>query len=491
MYIDKFKAWGITKQYKAAESDRLALEIVKALHNGKSLDQVTHRGRPVNLRKILRHMSRAGRTDSVFQEARRRLANMTRTRISTSASVSTENSPPEDSTDHTPTHSTPDSGHGSMTDATLTSPGPGVISSSIARLHIIGPSNVMTSSPGTLNLEIVLHHIRTFLNMDGVHVDPDLWPSTSSLLTTTHRPTSLRFCLPYEHSSQFFENVKSAFYFLKTDSPQLAWPLLQRSCEETSRLEFEPDWCFLVDLLSSLSPARTKLHPELQRSLLQFLIRLCTVKLRPSHPLTAICRQLLLSDSSTSDLYIQALSYLNNHYTQLRISSPNPIAKVQRALARLVRQDSQLNAAERLTRPAIEYCKSVFGEQDQRTEQAKMELVYVYTYQGEYDKGLDLCTDVLRSKRIRLGPAFPDSKASYVMENMAELHHFKGNISESTYWLRRALASAWRIRGGVASTVHVREKLEALLVATGRLEESSQLKDIYPADVEEMCHEII
>ena len=67
------------------------------------------------------------------------------------------------------------------------------------------------------------------------------------------------------------------------------------------------------------------------------------------------------------------------------------------------------------------------------------------------------------------------------MENMAELQHYVGKEDECIYWLRRALASAWKVRGGVASTIHVREKLEGMLITKGRFEDANELSEKYPS----------
>ena len=164
--------------------------------------------------------------------------------------------------------------------------------------------------------------------------------------------------------------------------------------------------------------------------------------------------------------------------------SAAPRFQTQRALVTLHRRESDLHAAESLALQAIEDCRRAFGDSSTQKEQAMMELVYVYTYQREFDKGLEVCRDALRHMRMRQGASFPDSRTSYAMENMAELHQFRGEDAMVIYWLDRALTSAWKHRGGVATTVHVREKLEGALIATGRLEEGLELKHRYPGVAE-------
>ena len=406
MYIDKFKAWGVTKQYRAADTQQLALQITAAVLNDQPLESITHRGRPVNLKKVLRHMTRSDRRGRDVKRARKRAVKPEPEDLAEKADDSAPITPTT-SPDESLSQSVSDLSSSNETQLTIYTPPHQTGSSHGASRTSTSPApRSMTSSPGTGNLETILFDIGAFLSSDWTVTDTQGLPRTmfSHPGDNNHNP---RYATLLPNTSPFFDEVKSAVYFLRSDSPHLAWPVLQEACDEASKSPFYPDRPFLVDLLAVLSPAKTKNHSSVRTTLLHFLAILCATRLGISHPLASICQQLAHDQATSSDIPVRALSYMHDLCSQ-NDSEPhprNPTTKIQRALISIVRRDSDLDTAKRLAISAVEYCKSTLGHCHETTEQAMMELVYVQTYQGDYQTGLETCNEVLRSKRLRLGAA--------------------------------------------------------------------------------------
>ena len=90
MYIDKFKAWGITKQYKAADARKLAAQLAEAAFSDTPMQEVMFRGRPVDAGKVLRHMLLSGKPNEDISRIRRpRSMGMSNTPGATSLSPTT------------------------------------------------------------------------------------------------------------------------------------------------------------------------------------------------------------------------------------------------------------------------------------------------------------------------------------------------------------------------------------------------------------------
>lgn len=461
MYIDKFKAWGITKQYQAADARRLAAQIAEAAFSGTPVSEVMFRGRPVDAKKVLRHMLRSGKPNE----------DTSRLRVPQSTGISEA-----PGTTILPSTTCDLSTLGEMPEPAVVKDQRSAVYEAALDLNEVEAvddladpwfQQTLKSSADMGHLDAVLSHVHAYFEST----------SFASILKPVDQ---LDYSFdPVDRSrdpnGQFFDTIKLAVYFLRADAIHQAWPLLNAACEEIMYFPFEPDPFFLADLLMVFSPATFRDHPEVRKSLLSYVGAFCAQSLGITHPFTVICRRLAQSSSTSSELAVRALQFMLDAASMAFRDYRGLIAKMHRALAALVRRDLDLEHAQQLAIESLKYSRSNFGDCHFFTEQAIMELVYVYRCQAEYDKGIQLCAEALHSKEVRLGYEFPDSRGRHAMEYMAELHQLKGNIDEAIHWFNKALFSAWCIEGAVPSTILVRDELERVLISDGRYDEAKKM----------------
>lgn len=483
MYLDKIRAWGVAKQYRAADIEYIDAMVLEAERSGRSLDEITLRGRPVNLKRFSRHKYRRSKklqtpsnkkTMKLIPKACRDITATTPSAIDESLDAGEMDAPEQDSGSSlvlTPSPSSSDSS-----------------AQSVIPSHEFGtatslPSPLLSSSPDTIILDNILLQLRGFLpTVTGMPSEVSQLKLSPAALNA-HKDGSIRTDCSSVASNKptLFDNIGMAIYYLKSGSGQLAFPLLHKTCDAVLKAMPPADQTFLVGLLATLSPANTLHFREVRKQLLEYLSGLCIKNYGRYHAVTSVCRNLLLDGAEEIELSSRALSYMLDTMDSNHNFKSDERCMVQRALISHSRRAQALHTAETLCRDAIAYCENTFGPHSEQTCQARMELVYVYTYRGRYDDGIHLVSELLRLKKTRLGPEFPDRCASFAMENMAELYYYKGNVDGAVAWLWRALRSAWTICGGTDTTIHVRDKLERLYLARGDLEAARALCERYPA----------
>jgi hypothetical protein len=488
MYLDKIRAWGATKQYRAADIEYIDAMVFEAEQTGRPLDEITLRGRPVDLKRLSRHKYRRSKklqtqgnkkTMKLVPKASRNNTTTTATVIDKYKSLDAEEmiAPEQDSDSSlvlTPSPSSSDSSPQSV----IPSHGFGTATSL--------PSPSLSSGPDAIILDNILLQLRGFLQTVTGMSSGVSQQKLSPAVLNPHKDGSISTDCSSAASIKptLFDNIGMAIYYLKSGSRHLAFPLLHKTCDAALKAMPLADQTFLVELLATLSPANTVHFREVRKQLLEYLSTLCIKAYGRDHAVTFVCRNLLLDGAEEVELSSRALSYMLDAMHSSHNFKPDDRCMVQFALISHSRRAQDLHTAETLCRNAIEYCKNAFGPHSEQTCKAIMELVYVYTYQGRYDDGIDLVSELLRLKKARLGPEFPDRRASFAMENMSELYYYKGNVDGAIAWLRQALRSAWTICGGTDTTIHVRDKLEMLYLARGDLEAAQALRKRYPENMD-------
>ncbi|ETN46893.1 uncharacterized protein HMPREF1541_01082 [Cyphellophora europaea CBS 101466] len=477
MYMGKVKAWDICKHYKAAEKEQLSTVIEDAKRRNLPLDRVTFRGQPVHVDRIEKYL----------KKKRRLLAEDKRSQLQCEPDLSLQSQQQSSESASGPDTDTMGTSSRSRTCQSLST-----TSNSNAS---ISPPQSRSASGATMSLPEDGGTL--FAGRSGVQTVPyslpPVTPFDAELLLkqirayATHTPHGLGeppSCI------RFWSSIRSAIYFLKVGSPHLAWPVLNAACANASDLLLADARTlsvpFLRSLLSTLAPANTRFHPEVRAVLLRYLSRRLATD--PSmQPLSVICGHLAHDDS-----HHEASQRGLNLLLDLAQSPTRPVAycahqtlATHLALISLYRRVADLSAAETAAKLLIAHCDFAFGPSSLETCDAKVELVYIYTSQERYDEGLTLCQEVLdtRAQSPEVGE-FPDKKACYAMENMAEMYHFRGqegDVDMCIGWLKRALERTWRLRGSVPTTIHIRDKLWGMLVTLGRVLEAEDLEVRYPA----------
>ena len=457
MYSTRIKQWKINKNYRAQDKEALASRIAQAHREKRPVDHITYHNRPVKVDRILRHFNTQRR-----KQRNAPVSSHLEEQISDPSSASSEDPSGEldsiwsgeASTANTSLATTPRRLRRGNKKAGQRTPVPA------------SPTPVKSLEPPIdgAHVELILHHTKIFYDvMTSIHID--------------HR---MGF-------TNFWTDVKSAIYYLKKNNETLAWPLLNSACRTPIVQLISVPITFLREIFSTLSPVNIKMHAPVRVILLRYLRQMCHLRLGQSHPITLILTQ-LESDtgtrytSQTCLQHLLSLLYGRRHTEEqaeaatpeLNLPSPAPptpndIAAFQtkRQLTILLRRDHDLPESLTLgqnlisSAPTLEY-----------RAQAMVEVVHILSDMCDYSAALRLCQQVLDLYKILQGERYPDSRASYAMEAMAELYHFRGDSKEEERWLGEALMGAEKSRdAGDSSTAFVRGKLEKVASQRRNIEE--------------------
>ena len=445
MYSTRIKQWKINKNYRAQDKEALATRIAQAHREKRPIDNITYHDRPIKVDRILRHFNTQRRKQRIIS-----VTSHEEQQIFDTSSDSSEDPPGELDSIR--------SGEASTADTSLATTPRRLRRGSKKAGHTSQASSPAPVKPleppiDGAHVELILYQTKNFYDvMTSIHID--------------HRMGS----------TNFWTDVKSAIYYLKKNNETLAWPLLNNACRTPIVQLISVPITFLREIFSTLSPVNIKMHAPVRVTLLRYLRQMCHLRLGQSHPITLILTQ-LESDTGTrytSETCLQhllSLLYGRRHTEEqaeaatpeLNLPSPAPptpndIAAFQtkRQLTILLRRDHDLPESLTLgqnlisSAPTLEY-----------RAQAMVEVVHILSDMCDYSAAIRICQQVLDLYITLQGERYPDSRASYAMEAMAELYHFRGDGKEEERWLSEALMGAEQSRdAGDSSTAFVRGKLQ-------------------------------
>jgi len=489
MYNTRLKQWNICKNYRAEEKELLAARIAQAHLENRSLDTITFKDKPVKFHRVLRHSRATARKrgGAEIEPSRKRR------RVLESAEESSDSSGSGESPgqmvrvpgqwEHT-THKTSESGSSSnrmvfvtpvsgYSSSTILTPSGGLSSDNEAvetttyppspDHRVLRPSPSLFPAKGAMNVELILEQTKMYYS---AHLD------TIRLQTTEiHDTTDL--------SSLFWSNVKSAIYFLKMKTPSLAWPLLNEACRFAGDMLTNAPVLFLNSVFTVLSPVNTRVCPVVRSIILRYLSQLATIRLTPRHPLSIVFREI----SQEDDCGLASETALNLTLDVLMNSlggDHSATFTVRRSLITLLRRDKRLKEARRYSELLVKVAEQTFVSQADlaipihlkkptsisMTElcMAMTELVHIYIDMKEYSVAHGICSSVIQNYKIVQGVNFPDSRAAYAMEDMAEICGHLNDFQGAASSLRRAVEASCMLRGeGDAATKHVKDKLDGMM----------------------------
>ncbi|KIW58873.1 hypothetical protein PV05_03366 [Exophiala xenobiotica] len=493
MYTTRLKQWNICKNYRAEEKELLAARIAQAHLENRSLDTITFKDKPVKFHRVLRH-SRATarkRRGAEIEPSRKRRRVLESAEESSDSSSSGESpgqmvrvpGPWENTTHRTSEFVsssnrmalvTPVSGYSS---STILTPSGGSSSDNEAVQpttyppsrddRVLSPSPPLFPAKGAMNVELILEQTKIYYSaqLDTIRLQ------TAEI----HDAADL--------SSLFWSNVKLAIYFLKTKTPSLAWPLLNEACRFAGSMLTNAPILFLNSVFTVLSPVNTRVCPVVRSIILRYLSQLATIRLTPRHPLSILFREISQEDDSglasetalnlTLDMLINSLG--GDHSATFT---------VRRSLIALLRRDKRLQEARQYSELLVKVAEQTLVSQVSQAElaipihqkkptsismtdlcMAMTELVHIHIDMKEYSVARGICSSVIQKYNIVQGVNFPDSRAAYAMEDMAEICGHLNDFQGATYWLRRAFDASCMLRGeGDAATKHVKDKLDGMMV---------------------------
>ena len=294
MYITRIKKWDLHKNYRAKDKERLALEVVRTILEHRSPETIKFKGRPVKLDRIHRYCKASKST---------RAKGISLAASSPSSAIHQVNMVRRHRQPKKQQHSAPSTAtklsvacSPSPTLQLKATPVPVLTTSDSSRTISHSASGTISPEPPilavstTANIEIVLLQTHAYFTSRSWK----LVKNTNSykcpqppILTPQSSPSAQIDTQIY--SKRFWFNVKSAIYYLKVRSPELAWPLLHKAGYLAIHVIEEDGPSMLESILSVISPINTRCCPDVRKSLLRYLSATIYRRLGQFHPLHIIC----------------------------------------------------------------------------------------------------------------------------------------------------------------------------------------------------------
>lgn len=260
---------------------------------------------------------------------------------------------------------------------------------------------------------------------------------------------------------QCWTKVKNAIYYLKTErksGTSNQFMARQELCQAEllipSVVAMQP-FPLLQDIFATLAPAAMPGLAYLRQQILKTFAQAAAKHLRPLHPFRRIIALIASDDEGSDDLSMTSLKAMLDASAALPVQHPE-IFELRRSLIRLCRRMRRFGSAEDLAGRLIQDSVGL------RRRLAVTELVYILKDQNRLDEALDLARSVLQLAEVELGAGYPDAKAIYAMEDVAEICDTMGKLDDSLMWLRLAFQASFTKIGAEQSTWHIYEKLEQL-----------------------------
>jgi hypothetical protein len=266
--------------------------------------------------------------------------------------------------------------------------------------------------------------------------------------------------------SQFWHETGRSIYLRKVGTPQQSIDLLKRACEiapaEKELFRSNP-LASIREILTTLSPANTKIDPTLRRTILQILSDMFNVNFGQHHPLAVVSHQLQLH-LEQFELPSRALTYMLNQL-ELNLGSMHPMTfKTKSAYVRLLRRDRDYERADKAGRQLLKHVSETFGEGSEPARKAAREFENILMEQEKWLETLQVCFSIVGQSMEDVeyvNPKYRDKCAIYVMQDIAKCCHKLGNSELKEAWLKEALSASADVWGEDSYvTQHIRDKVE-------------------------------
>ncbi|KAK4956671.1 hypothetical protein LTR10_006198 [Elasticomyces elasticus] len=277
----------------------------------------------------------------------------------------------------------------------------------------------------------------------------------------------------------FWSNIDNGIYLWKIaktfpDERRRGLKALMDACEIAELgIACEP-FAVLRKVFYTLSPTNTAIYLPLRRHLLQVISGAAFRALGRSHPVTILCSA-LQQDGDSAELSMRALMRMWTTSVHKLGSSHAVSYKLMDSVIVLTRRSGDVSSARELAQNALTLAMGDHGPCSDPVRTAAVELAHIMTLVGEHDQALKLRLQIVecalpaggcpkRDLTFRV-----DQTTVHTMEDIAEYHQiYAGQVREACTWLMRAEAMAMGLWGDVIATLHIRDKLNALLLELGK-----------------------
>ena len=305
------------------------------------------------------------------------------------------------------------------------------------------------------SLDIILKSIRAHISEANFSGD----------IAALNDPTLPLQAQPVVH---IWKEIGHAIYLLKMKSSGQAWAIFNSACElaKAASVQLQPTACVL-ELLTTLSPANTRVFPPIRISLLRYFDSLVEIKLTNTHPIAIIARN-LQRDGQCPDVSERALLYMLELFNS-RLGPCHALSfKARTALTRLLRRDQDYKGALRIGRQLLDFARTELGPCSLEARKAAREIEHILIETEDYSQALELCFSIIgrdKSNTALAEPKHKDECAVYTMEDLSKIYSLLGDIESSTMWLKQALITSRSVwPNGSVGEDHIVDKLKSLLL---------------------------
>lgn len=355
------------------------------------------------------------------------------------------------------------------------SPGPG-LAAYRAQLQDLfkAPPRSMPSDARTRTMGVITLKLREYYDWQLENIPQGVLPDDF----LGHRTS--------DESTRYWSTLKDAIYLVKVSAGSVedlearpdrrAWSAFAEAGTLAAGAMATQPFDFLRNLFATLSPVNTSARPELRGILLQFLTSEAQSSLSSNHPITQICKE-LQNDEGCQEISQRSLQCMLDIFNSRLGRSRAITFKLLDSLATLLRRSGEYQAGLEIITELLKSSRPVFGAESDQVRSVENELAHFYMLTNESDLALGHCMSVV----TRPPPGAPDSAvsasesgsgepvfyqdgiAAHTMEDIAEIHQRRGDMEQCITWLERAASIALVVWGPKSiATSHLIDKMTSL-----------------------------
>ena len=281
-----------------------------------------------------------------------------------------------------------------------------------------------------------------------------------------------------DESTRYWDTLKHAIYLVKVSASSVeedpdhrpdrrAWSAFAEAGTLAAGAMATQPFDFLRNLFATLSPVNTNARPELRGILLQFLTSEAQGSLSSNHPITQICK-VLQQDEGCQEISQRSLQCMLDIFNSRLGRSRAITFKLLDSLATLLRRSGEYQAGLEIVSELLKSSRPVFGPDSDQVRSVENELAHFYMLTDQSDLALGHCMSVVTRPPSAPGsqgePSFyEDSIAAHTMEDIAEIHQRRGDMEQCITWLERAASIALVVWGPKSiATGHLIDKMTSL-----------------------------
>lgn len=318
---------------------------------------------------------------------------------------------------------------------------------------ILGPGVVMHIDCQSRSSELIMHQLSSFC--------------TSSAMTLTWTRSD----------SQCWYNIGQGLYLVKVDSHR-AMPAIDKACMLAVNEIRDSTATFMLELLTTLSPANTGRVPSLRLGLLDYFANLARLACGKDHPLSVVARELRTHTHPLS-FFENVFSCLLEVLEETFGPEHDVVSTLQCRFTAFLRRSRKYDQARQVGKYAFVRAVELHGLGSLQARLAARQLKHIHVDTGSWLDALEVCFSIVghdNEHDLPTGPVVNDKCSVDTMEDIARIYDVLGNDEKCISWLEYALTGSVSLGGNTVATNHMVDQLERSLRKQGRLAEVANWK---------------